>query len=149
MTIDHLKTITEIRMKSVEVLMGGEDWFWASIAMATALECALKAMICKTLGLSIYPEDKKQEQVVTFFRTHEFQRLLILSGLNSVFGPDPGATGEFQSWSDFTKQFPGNWAEMKYDLERQVQFDATKASFLYKSLTDPTRGVLTIIKRRW
>lgn len=148
MTRDDLKEITEARMKSAMVLMGAKDWFWAGFTMALALEAALKAIICKTLNLPVYPQDHKQQKIVNFFLTHEFTPLLVLSGLSNLFSAD-GIPEVFQNWSDFTKEFPGNWADLKYENERQRQFDQGKAERLLKNLTDSRSGVLTKLKEKW
>ena len=56
-TPDQLKKITETRIQTFNNLMLAEDWFWAAYTMAMTLECALKAMICKTLDLQTYPQN--------------------------------------------------------------------------------------------
>ena len=149
MTPEQLKQITEARMKSVDALIGAEDLFLASYTMAMALECALKAMICKTLRLSVYPENRKQSKIMSFFWTHEFEQLLIISGLSDIFSPSGTSSEAIQSWSDFTKEFPGAWSGLKYDYEVQRQFDKIKADRLYSNLTDSPWGVLTKIKEKW
>ena len=151
MTAEKLKAVVEARMRSVEILLQSEDWFLAAFTTAFVLECALKVMICKTLSLSAYPEDAKQigSKVRNFFWTHEFSQLLILSGLNEFFSPTGISPELFQNWSDFTKEFPGSWLEIKYDYERQQQFDKVKVTRLYTTLTDPSWGVLTKIKEKW
>lgn len=152
MTAEKLKAVVEARMRSVQILLGSDDWFLAASTMALALECALKVMICKTLNLSAYPaETTKQipQRVRTFFWTHEFSQLLILSGLNESFSPAGTSPELFQNWSDFTKEFPGSWADTKYDYERQQQFDEAKVKRLHVTLTDPAWGVLTKIKEKW
>ncbi len=144
-TADGLKKITEARIQSFNNLKSAEDWFWCSYTMAMALECALKAMVCKTLNLGIYPESSKKK-IVDFFYTHTFEQLLIASGLSQTFQ----STAEiFQNWSDFTKEFSGEWVESRYSYERQQQFDKIKVELLYKNLMDPTNGLIMKIKEKW
>ena len=151
MTADQLKIITDARLKSAVILMDAEDWYFAGYAMAMALECALKAAICKTLHISAYPEDRRRqnEKIVSFFRTHEFEQLKVLAGLDATFSPT-GLLEAVQNWSDFTKEFTGgNWVETRYDLERQTQFDKIKVERLYTNLTHDPYGIITIIKQQW
>lgn len=149
MTREDFKKISEVRMKGAQVLIEGGDWFWASYTMAMALECALKGMVCKTLTLDRYPEDRrKSAKIVNFFWTHEFEQLLILAGLSLDFSP-AGTPEAFQNWSDFTKEFPGDWVTLRYDYERQSQFIQEKANSLKNSLIEPNYGILTIIQKKW
>ena len=149
MTAEQLKTITDGRLKSAIILMDAEDWFFAGYAMAMALECALKAVICKTLNISTYPEDPRQNQrIVSFFRTHEFEQLRVLAGMEATFSPI-GLLEAVQNWSDFTKEFTGNWVEVRYDHERQQQFNRAKVERLFTNLTHDSYGIITIIKRKW
>ena len=149
MTNERLKQITEARMISVKFLIEAEDWFWASYTMAMALECALKAMICKTLNLKSYPEDlKNEEKIVHFFWTHQFEQLLVLSGLKRLIGSH-GRPEVFQNWSEFTKVFSGNWPAIRYNYQRQQEFNETKTRLLYKNLIDNDYGLITKIKGKW
>ncbi|MDE1970241.1 MAG: hypothetical protein KGI50_01560 [Patescibacteria group bacterium] len=149
MTNEQLKVITEARLQGVTVLMEAQDWFLAAYTMAMALECALKAVICRTLHLYSYPQDRKQAAIINFFWTHEFEQLLILSGLYDEFSPASKISEVVQNWGDFTKQFPGNWSAIKYDYEKQQQFDQERVKRLHINLTDPIFGVMTKIKEKW
>lgn len=153
-TREQLKKITEARIQSFTGLMQAEDWFWGSYTMAMALECALKAMTCKTLDIDAYPEypehpeDFQKSKIVNFFCTHEFEQLLIISGLTKTL-KSTEISEIYQSWSDFTKEFTGNWSKLKYDFERQQQFDRIKVERLYKTLMDSSHGLITKIKEKW
>jgi hypothetical protein len=147
-TQEQLKNITKARVQSFINLMKAEDWFWAAYTMAMALEYALKTMVCKTLDFSTYPQNPKKPRIVSFFWTHEFEQLLIISGLTQTIKSTQ--TPEiFQNWSDFTKEFPGNWPEIKYDYERQQQFDKVKVERLSKNLLGAKYGLITKIKEKW
>jgi len=147
-TQEQLKKITETRIQSFTNLMQAEDWFWAAYTMAMSLECALKAMVCKTLDLPAYPETQQKPKVLDFFCTHEFGQLLIISGLTKNFKSSE-MPEMYQNWSDFTKEFPGSWITIRYDYERQRQFDKVKVERLYKNLMDPMYGLITRIKTKW
>jgi len=149
MTIEELKTITEARLNSASLLIEKKDWFFAAYTMAMALECALKAAICKTLNLNSYPENIKNQKIVNFFWTHEFEQLRILAGLNATFSPNTGITEVVQNWGNFTIEFAGDWSKIRYDYERQRQFDRTKVERLYNMLNHTENGIITKIKEIW
>ena len=144
----ELRKITKARLKSARLLIISEDWHGAAYLMGYALECALKAVICKRLNLINYPDNTSQKHIQGFFLTHEFNSLLIVSGLENIFslrGPEE----LFQSWSKFTKEYPGaKWTEMRYD---SVNWDEKKIKVLYEALVDPNKGLISYIikKKKW
>ncbi len=147
-TQSQLKKITETRIESFTNLIKAEDWFWAAYTMAMALECALKVMICKTLDLQEYPQKPEKLKIVNFFWTHEFEQLLIISGLTQTL-KSTNVPEMWQNWSNFVNEFPGSWTVLKYDYERQQRFDKIKVESLYKNLLDPTYGLIIKIKEKW
>ena len=114
------------------------------------LECALKAAVCKTLNLLNYPEYTKNQKTDEYFMTHKFDQLLIASGLEYLFSTR-GSVDAFQYWSDFTKEYPGDWPAMRYDRSRQKQFDEVKVKKLYTILREDSKGILSIIEqeKKW
>ncbi len=107
-----LKAIAQSRLNTAKMLMETEDWHGASYMLPHALECALKAAICKTLHLGVYPDNEKSTAIRTFFATHYFVQLLVASGLQDIISPT-GAKKVDQNWADFTLVFAGNWPEME------------------------------------
>ena len=142
---DHkdLQTISKIRLKTVELLMKGRDWDAAAYMMGYSLECTLKAVICKTLHLTGYPNSK--DKISQFFRTHEFDVLLTLSGMEDLFGYN--GVG-FSNWSGFTQEYKGQWTAMRYDLG---SWDEAKIKRVYTNLTEKKNGILSLIEgnKRW
>ena len=145
-----LKAIAQARLKTAEILMDAGDWHGAAYMLPYALECALKAVICKTLHLTAYPDNEKSESIRSFFTTHLLIQLLVVSGLQDIFSP-AGPQESYQHWSDFTIEYAGNWPQMRYDLKRMQQFDETKIRALHFKLTDTNHGILTMIDKgnRW
>ncbi len=142
----ELKDISKARLKTVDVLLNANDWEGASYMMGYVLECALKSVICKTLHLVSYPEKIGSDKIIKFFKTHDFDVLLTLSGMEDIFGfSGPG----FSSWSGFTQEYPGDWSTMRYT--QNPNWDGIKTKKVYTYLVDPTTGILTFIKggRRW
>ena len=75
-TGSDLKNIAKARLASAEILIKAKDWHGAAYMLPYALECALKAVICKTLNLMAYPDDyKSKTDVRSFFSTHLFLQL--------------------------------------------------------------------------
>ena len=149
-TCKDLKKIAQARLKTAGILIKAKDWQGAAYMLPYALECALKAVICKKLNLSVYPDDDKDDTVRTFFSTHIFVQLIVVSGLQDIFGPT-GIADCFKHWSDFTAEYPGKWPGMRYNYDKMKQFDEPKVMSLYRNLTEPSFGILTTIKnkRRW
>lgn len=132
-------------LKTVEILMNAGDWVGAAYMMGHVLEYGLKGAICRRLNLLKYPDDRK-EKAYAFFRTHEFIPLLLLSGLSTLFSTQDDKAA-FQNWSDFTNEYLGNWTIMRYDPD--TIWDEFKIKKLYLNLTEKSKGILTIIKKRW
>lgn len=144
-----LKLITSKRLKTTQILLKAKDWEGAAYMMGYVLECALKAACCKSLHLNNYPDvhgNKSSERITKFFYTHEFDALLVISGLNDLFS---FGTKGFSSWSGFTQEYPGGWTEMRYTVN--TNWTETKVKLLYSYLADEKNGILSIIKggSRW
>lgn len=144
--IEELKEIAHARLKTAEILISAKDWDGAAYMLGYVLECALKAVVCKTLNLLNYPEYTKNQKTDEYFMTHKFDQLLIASGLEYLFSTR-GSVDAFQYWSDFTKEYPSDWPAMRYDRSRQKQFDEIKVKKLYNILIDATKGILSIIEK--
>lgn len=143
-----LKQITEARLKSAETLMMVQDWHGAAYMLGYVLECALKAVICKTLHLVEYPENTKNNKIDSYFMTHRFEQLLLVSGLEDIFS-SRGPAQAWQNWSDFMLKYQGDWPTMRYNVD--VIWNEIEVNKLYNNLTDPQYGIITLIrkKKRW
>lgn len=144
---NKLRDISKARLKSASILITAEDYDGGAYMLGYALECALKAAVCKSLRISSYPSDTKKHG---HFLTHNFDQLLVFSGLSDVFSLSGDIQG-FQNWSDFTGMYPGEWPSMRYNKDNLDRFDEKKVKDLYENLTEKPSGVITLIskKRRW
>jgi hypothetical protein len=151
MNSKDLKEITLARTKSARYLIRNRDWHGAAQMMGLALECALKASICRTLRISTYPEVHKDKLVPNFFMTHAFDRLLLVSGLWDIFSTTSSNPAAFQNWSDFTIQYQGDWITMRYSPPSKSAFDKIMTENLYKYLYGDKNSIIKVIskKRRW
>lgn len=128
-------------------MMVSEEWVLAAEYMGYSLECALKSTCCKTLKIPSYPPIKpSNEREMGFFRTHEFDSLLIFSGLNDILGPSS------LSWSNFTSHYIGDWPQlMRYSITIDKKFTEELVKELYDLLYDKDDSILKTIFRneRW
>jgi len=145
---DELKKITKARLKSAKTLMAAKDWHGAAYMLGYVLECALKAVICKTLHLVEYPENTKNDKINLYFMTHRFEQLLLVSGLEDIFS-SRGPAEVWKNWSDFILKYPGDWPAMRYNLD--LTWNKTNVKKLYSNLADSEHGIITLIrkKKRW
>jgi hypothetical protein len=145
----ELRDISKARLKTAKLLIAAEDWQGAGYMMGYALECALKAVICKTLRLNEYPESGKDDN---WFLTHRLERLLRLSGMEDIFG-NTGGKG-FYAWGEFIKYYEGEWSCMRYDSSCLARFTDQSVPRLYNFLIGTKtgeEGIITVINRtrRW
>jgi hypothetical protein len=145
-----LKTLAHKRRKTAKILIDAEDWVIAAYIMGHTLECALKASTCKTLKLNSYPPVTRKGEDSNFFKSHEFERLLIVSGLGDVFSPY-GDVSAYQNWSAFTIEYAGDWVSMRYNDQAHEKFTEHKVKSLYNNLYEDADSILKTIarKRRW
>ncbi len=141
----ELRKIAKARLKSAETLMSVNDWHGAAYMLGYVLECALKAATCKVLHLVTYPENTKNDKINSYFMTHRFEQLLIVSGLENIFS-SRGPKEAWENWSDFTLKYPGEWPAMRYDAK--TVWNKLTVEGLHQNLTEPMHGILTVIKER-
>jgi len=144
--VKDFKIISKTRLKTVQILIDGKDWDGSAYMMGYVLECALKAVICKTLHLISYPEYTRNAKVDNYFMTHQFDQLLTPSGMENIFSAR-GKKDIFRNWSEFTQEYQGDWTAMRYNIDRQKQFDEIKVKKMYNNLTGKPYGIITVIKK--
>jgi len=76
----ELKKIAQARIKDGEILLGSDRYDGAIYLCGYAVEIALKAKICETLGWAGYPFTTREFENYRSFRTHNLDVLLRLSG---------------------------------------------------------------------
>jgi hypothetical protein len=143
------KKLTIVRLEGAKLLSDGGDFDSGAYLMGCALECALKASICKALRISKYPDEHhKDDKIPSFFMTHSFVRLLLLSGLSDIFDVKGTNQLAYKNWSDFTVQYVGEWTSMRY---RYNQFNKQKIVRLYDYLYSDKDSIIKTINRakRW
>lgn len=142
----ELRIIAKKRLHTAKLLFQAKDWEGAAYMMGYALECALKAATCKTLGLVSYPENTKNPKIDSYFMTHKFDQLLIVSGMESILSIR-GPAEAYRNWSEFTLEYPGDWTQMRYEF-KPGYWNSQKIIRMYNNLKESKNGIITIIKRR-
>lgn len=146
LTPEVLKRITETRLKEAKLLFDNGYYDGAIYLCGYAVEAALKAMVCKTLGVTEYPGEQVLKSMKSAFYTHELDNLKILAGLtphlNLAQETEPLKT-VFQNWSLLSN---GWKSEMRYEIGIA---DQAKADVMLKALEDPSAGFISWIKTLW
>jgi hypothetical protein len=127
--------------------MANGEWVLAAEYMGYALECALKATCCKTLRIPEYPPIKPNStSEMGSFRKHDFDSLLIFSGMSDLLGSNSMA------WGIFTPSYLEDWPQtIRYDVDADKKFTEAKVKELYDVLYDRNDSILKTIfgNNRW
>ena len=132
-----LQNLTKQRLDEASALLSLNFPDAAFYLAGYSIECALKAVVCKTLDQDdFYQPDRSkkatryvQERIFREFKTHNYSDLLVLSGLSAEFElarvSDPQL---YLAWTDIEK---AGWTEQfRYELgtkSRQNVSDFIKA----------------------
>lgn len=138
----QFSSLASKRLKTVKILIKEEDWQAAAYFMGYVLEFALKAKICRNLNLVANPENTSDKRISTFFITHRFDSLLVVSGMENIF-TDRGPADAYLNWSQFTLAYPGDWQNMRYD--DNPAWNEESVNKLYTHL----EGIVKEIRKRW
>ena len=134
----ELRDLVAARLKDAEVLYQAARYDAAVYMCGYVLELALKACICRRLGLRDYPESDLKGA----FRTHKFDDLLLLAGLRDAVDAHANPT-LFANWSTAAEWKP----EWRYRPAGSAGRQDVEEMF--KVLRDPPDGVLPWLKKRW
>lgn len=146
----ELKYLAKKRRCSAKALLDVEDWEMAIYMMAMSLELALKAASCKALKLESYPETNDPND--SYFKSHNFDRLLRVSGLLDIFSVRIPMKNQdaFANWGIFTKAFlfpDKDYVEMRYDPRMLASFNKAKSLELYQALYEDENSILKTMTR--
>lgn len=137
---EDLKDIAVTRLKEARVLYQKAMYDGAGYLCGYVVETALKARICKNLRIKEYPDEGKDKSI---FSSHDFDRLLLLSGLQSKINLGHKKNKVlFANWSLLTSWRP----ERRYKLGEFTKADVEE---LFKALEGSPQSFLTWIKKLW
>lgn len=137
---EDLKLIAETRLKEAVALYEANLYDGSAYICGYVVETALKARICKNLKIKEYPDDGKEKQI---FSSHDFDRLLLLGGLQNKISLSNKRTKKlFENWSLLT-----NWRpEKRYTTGVYKKEDVED---LLKALENGQYGFFNWIKKLW
>ena len=133
-----LKKIARIRLREVKALYKSGLFDGAAYLCGYVVEASLKAMICKNLKISKYPDEGEVRHI---FTSHDFDRLLLLAGLQKEISLRKDKN-LFTNWSLLTKWKP----EKRYKIGIYKKEDVKD---LLKALEEKRSGFFTWIKKIW
>jgi HEPN domain-containing protein len=139
-TVKHteLRSLAETRLKDAQVLFKAGRYDAAAYMCGYVLELALKACVCKRLGISEYPPERLKRE----FKTHSFDDLLLLAGLSEKLtaARDPVLFGK---WSQVA-----GW-EPDWRYRRPGSVVRQDAEAMLGALCKRPDGLLAWLRRRW
>ncbi len=136
---DDLKKLARLRLKEAECLYKQRMYDGCVYLCGYVVECAVKARICRFLGVASYPARGDRSRI---FKTHDFGLLKLLAGLQSEIDVTRNKQ-LFENWSTATKWEP----DQRY--VRVGTYNRKQAAEVLASLRDRPNGVLTWLTRRW
>jgi hypothetical protein len=113
----ELQKLACLRLKEAEALFNAGCYDGYAYLCGYVVEFALKAAVCATLGVEEYPEGRLKGS----FRTHDFDGLKLLAGMEMTF--TPANPIRLSNWSVASKWKPERRYEPEgtYDLLRPVE----------------------------
>jgi hypothetical protein len=139
-TKKDFEALAELRMDEGKALLDKKFYAGAYYLLGYAVECALKACICKHIKRNHIPHKK----FVDKFFDHNLEKLLNLSG---------DKTKKFQKRMKKDPVLDRHWSSIVIKWKETVRYNPNvepeNAKYFYKALTDDEHGVLTWLKKCW
>lgn len=137
----ELKKIAQTRLNEAKCLYKAGFYDGAVYLAGYVVEISLKALLCKHLKMDGIPDNNEKHKEV--FCTHDFDRLLILSGLTKKINANNKRNNKlFVNWSIVTGWNPSN----RYTVSGVSQGEA---KLFLKALDDKNYGIFVYIKKIW
>jgi HEPN domain-containing protein len=134
----ELQQLACLRLREAEALFNAGCYDGCAYLCGYVVELALKAAICATLGVGEYPD--KGSRLRDSFKTHEFDDLKLLAGMEQAFTVSASLLA---NWSVASKWKP----ERRYEPEGT--YNAAAASAILDAVRTYPDGVLACISLRW
>ncbi len=136
-TRKDLKQLSRRRLQEAEALFRAGLYDGAAYLAGYAVELALKARICKLLGVNEYPGSRFK----TTYAVHDLGQLLYLAGLEAKL--NLGNRSLFRNWSVAVPWGP----EQRY--LRVGTYSKQKARGILEAISEPKDGILEWLKKYW
>lgn len=138
MNRDDFKLLADARIADAQILLGAQRWPAAYYLSGYAVECALKARVCR----QFLEHDVPDKKLVNAFYTHDLVILLSLSG----------AKQDKEDRCSRDIAFEINWNTVK-DWDEESRYDCstteTKARDMLAAVSDTGTGILPWLKTLW
>jgi len=132
----ELKILSEQRLKEATILLENKQYDGCIYLAGYVIELALKARICKILDLDTFPDYPS-------FKTHKYDDLITLSGLEKAFDNERKNSAFNKNWVKFS-----NWnVSIRYSTMSTNNEKIAKE--MISALVTDNNGILTWIKERW
>jgi HEPN domain-containing protein len=116
--INELEKLQKTRLDDAEALLEAGRFDGAIYLSGYSIEIALKARICKTLRWPAFPETNKEFEGLISFKTHDFNLLLRLSGVETLI-----KSNHLDDWSTVLTWKP----ELRYSKVGTTTYAKAKA----------------------
>jgi hypothetical protein len=134
---EELKELAELRMREAVALHDAGFYDGSVYLCGYVVELALKARICRLLGAREYPDSEMPHT----FRIHNFDHLLLLSGLRGEL--NASNPGRLANWSTATDWKP----EWRYFLRLRLVHRSSLP--VLDALRHDADGIFTWLQQRW
>ena len=101
----ELRSMADARLWDADALYRANRYDAAIYLSGYAIELALKARICETLGWEGFPSERKDFEGLQSFQTHDLKRLLHLSGIEGRILQDFTAEWKMVSTWDAARRY--------------------------------------------
>jgi len=136
-----LRQMSKAKISEADTLLKNNHYVGCIYMGGYALELALKARICKHLGIERYLTNKDNN----FFKTHNIERLTLLAGLNKL---KEKREDEVDGFKDNWVIVTNNWSEqLRYSSPDSKTIEDAEA--FMEALTNRDNGVITWLKEIW
>ena len=134
----ELKALARLRLREAEALYDAGFYDGAAYLAGYVVEIALKARICRLLGLAEYPSAGALKQS---YAVHDLDQLVLLAGLRPKLNPANAAL--FANWSVAQPWKPDRRYTARGTYGQQDALDILNA------IRDPNGGILRWIAKYW
>jgi len=138
-TRQQLRELALLRLQEAEVLFDTGLYDGCAYLCGYVIELALKARICATLGVNVYPE--KGSRLRDAMKSHVLDDLGLLAGMGHDL--TPARPDLIANWSFLIEWKP----EWRYN--QKGSYDRKAAEKLLDAVRSRPDGVLTCISARW
>jgi len=133
-----LQRLACLRLKEAEALYSSDCYDGCAYLCGYVIELGLKTAICSRLGVDDYPE--KGSRLRDALRTHDFDDLKLLAGMNRAFESSANLLANWSLASEWTP-------ERRYDPAGT--FDQATAEAILEAVRNYPDGILACISTHW